>query len=98
MGQNISNKIPFVIEQRIERNLVHRLRQARIDAQLSQRDVARLLRKAQTWVAKLESLNYQVKAIDLAKLAGIYQKDITYFLEPIPCPELETINRKRRVR
>ena len=56
------------------------LRAARVDAGLTQLDVARALRKPQSFVSKCESGERRVDVVELERFAGVYGKPLTYFL------------------
>jgi transcriptional regulator with XRE-family HTH domain len=57
-----------------------RLRAARQEAELTQVQVARALRKPQSFVSKCESGERRVDVIELAQFARVYGKPISYFL------------------
>lgn len=59
---------------------VKRLKQARLDAGLSQVEVAEKLGCSQSWVSKIELGELRVEAIWLNRLAKLYRKSVDYFL------------------
>ncbi len=59
---------------------VKRLRKARLDAGLTQAEVADKLKCSQSWVSKVELGELRVEAIWLNKLAKLYGKNVEYFL------------------
>lgn len=59
--------------------LVEKLKQARIDSGLDQKDVAKLLHKTQSYISKVESGQRKIDVIQLKELAKIYKKDINSF-------------------
>lgn len=59
---------------------VKRLKKARMDAGLTQSEVADKLGCSQSWVSKVELGELRVEAIWLNKLAKLYGKSISYFL------------------
>lgn len=59
---------------------VKRLKQARVDAGLTQAEVADKLKCSQSWVSKVELGELRVEAIWLNKLAKLYGKSVSYFL------------------
>lgn len=63
------------------RNLIEKLKQARIEANLSQEELASKLSKTQSYISKLENGQIKVDAILLAELSQLYGKSVNYFLE-----------------
>ncbi len=61
------------------KRFLHRLRQAREDAGLTQVQVARTLRRHQSFVAKCESGERRVDVVELLDFAKLYKKPLTYF-------------------
>lgn len=59
---------------------VKRLKRARVEAGLTQAEVAEKLGCSQSWVSKIELGELRVEAIWLNKLAKLYGKSIDYFL------------------
>lgn len=62
------------------RAFLERLRQARRDAGLTQVDVARELRRPQSFVSKCESGERRVDVIELRELARLYGKPLDFFV------------------
>ena len=60
---------------------VEKLRQARLDAGLTQVQVAKKLRRPQSHVSNVESGQQRVDVIELQRFAKIYGKDINYFVK-----------------
>jgi transcriptional regulator with XRE-family HTH domain len=63
------------------RNFLGRLRQARMDAALTQEEVARLLGRPQTWVSKCELGERRVDFVELVEFARLYRKPLLYFAD-----------------
>lgn len=63
------------------RRLLKRLRQARLDAGLSQQQVAERLRKPQSYVSKCESGERRIDPIELKGFASMYGADILVLLD-----------------
>lgn len=61
--------------------LIERLKIARKEADLDQLDVAKKLKKSQSCVSKIESGQRRVDIVQLKELAGIYKKDIDFFIK-----------------
>ena len=61
--------------------LTQKLRQARLDASLTQVEAGKKLRKPQAYLSKIERGERGVDAVELAELAKVYGKDINYFIK-----------------
>lgn len=61
-----------------------RLKQARIDAGLTQVEVAKRLRRPQSYVSKSESGERRVDAVELCEFAKVYGTGIRFFLPDFP--------------
>ncbi len=59
---------------------LEKLKQARLDANLSQVEVAEKLEKPQSYVSKCESGERRVDVVELQIFAEIYNKPINFFL------------------
>src|SRR5262245_22636684 len=57
-----------------------RLKKARMDAGLQQTDVARKLKKPQSFVSKVESGERRLDVVELKGFARLYRKPVTYFI------------------
>lgn len=62
-------------------SLVEKLKKARLEAGLDQAAAAKLLKKSQSYISKIESGQRRIEAIQLKKIAYIYKKDLNYFLK-----------------
>lgn len=76
--EKMDNKMIYSREHKL---LSERLRQARIDADLDQIQVARLLKKTQSYVSKIESGQRKIDIVQLKEFVRIYDKNINYFLD-----------------
>jgi len=65
--------------------LVGRLKQARKDANLDQKEVADLLGVSQSYVSKVEAGQRRIDVIQLKEFVRIYNKPINYFLKWLAC-------------
>ena len=62
------------------KTFLRRLKEARLQAGLTQAEVAVLLRRPQSFVSKCESGERRIDVIELQDFAGLYRKPIGYFL------------------
>ena len=73
MGKSIySKEYDFVLSQ---------LRNARIESGLTQKEVAKRIRKPQSYISKCESGERRLDITELNKLAKLYKKPLTYFVK-----------------
>jgi transcriptional regulator with XRE-family HTH domain len=63
------------------RRFLKKLRAARVDAGLTQVDVAKRLKKPQSFVSKFETGERRVDPVELCHLAQLYGKPASYFFE-----------------
>jgi transcriptional regulator with XRE-family HTH domain len=63
------------------KNIIERLKIARLNAGLRQEDVAVKLKKPQSYISKIERGERRVDAAELKGLAKIYGKNISFFVE-----------------
>lgn len=60
--------------------IIKKLKQARFDAGLKQTDVARKLKKPQSYVSKIECGERRLDVTELKEFAIIYKKNINFFI------------------
>lgn len=60
---------------------VERLKAARLEAGLTQAQVAKKLGRPQSHISNVESGQQRVDVVELKRFATMYKKDITYFLK-----------------
>ncbi len=63
------------------KEIIERLKTARIDAGLAQHEVAEKLGKPQSYISKIESGERRLDVAEMKKLATIYNKPADYFLK-----------------
>lgn len=61
--------------------IVERLKKARREAGLSQNEAAKLLRRTQSYISKIESGQRKIDVVQLKEFAKIYRKSLTYFIK-----------------
>ncbi len=62
------------------KHLLKRLKKARLEAGLTQVQVAEALRQPQSFVSKCESGERRVDAVELDRFAELYGKPVSFFL------------------
>jgi len=62
------------------RNVIEKLKKARLNAGLKQSDTAQKLKRPQSYISKIERGERRVDITELKELAKIYKKDITHFV------------------
>lgn len=72
--------MPKSIYTRDHKSLIAKLKKAREEAGLQQQDVARLLKRTQSYISKLESGQRRVDVVQLKALAKIYNKPLDHLL------------------
>lgn len=55
---------------------IKKLRQSRLDAGLKQIDVAKKLKRPQSYISRVESGEYRLDIIEVKRLAMIYREDL----------------------
>ena len=73
--------MPKTIHTKEYQELIGRLKAARIDRGLTQKQVSQKLRLSQSYISKVEAGEQRVDILELKKFAEIYKKDISYFLK-----------------
>ena len=60
---------------------VERLRKARLEAGLTQAQMAKKLGRPQSHISNVESGQQRVDVVELQRFAKIYNKDVNYFIK-----------------
>ena len=76
----MAQRRPRVVHSAEYRSFTKRLRQARHDRGMTQWVAADKLGRAQSYIAKCESGERAVNAVELKKFARLYRKKLTYFV------------------
>ena len=60
---------------------VAQLRKARLEAGLTQMQVAKKLKRPQSHISNIESGQQRVDVVELQRFAKLYNKDVNYFIK-----------------
>lgn len=60
---------------------VERMKKARLESGLRQIDVAKKMKRPQSYVSRVESGEYRLDILEVKKFAGLYKQSIDYFLK-----------------
>jgi len=60
-------------------NFAQRLKRARLGAGFTQVEVAKKLKRPQSYVSKAEAGEQRLDIVEIKKFANLYKKDINYF-------------------
>ena len=60
---------------------IQRMKKAREETGLRQIDVAKKLRRPQSYISRVESGEYRLDILELKNFARLYSKDINYFIK-----------------
>jgi transcriptional regulator with XRE-family HTH domain len=80
IGYTIQVDMPKSIYSKDYRNVIEKLKKARLDVGLKQSEVAQKLKKPQSYISKIERGERRIDVAELKELVKIYKKDIGYFL------------------
>lgn len=62
-------------------DFIGKLRKARLEAGLRQIDVAKKLKRTQSYVSRVEVGEQRLDILELKKFADLYKKDLNYFIK-----------------
>ena len=62
------------------KNVIEKLKKARFEAGLKQEEVAKKLKKPQSYISKIERGERRIDVAELKELAKIYKRDINFFI------------------
>lgn len=71
--------MPNTIRSGEYKEVIKKLKSARMAAGLSQEYVAKKLNRQQSYISKIEAGEQRIDIIELKLFAGAYKKDISYF-------------------
>jgi len=73
--------MPNTIRSSEYKEVIKKLKAARIAVGLSQKEVAKRLNKSQSYVSKIEAGEQRIDIIELQVFSNLYKKDIKYFIK-----------------
>lgn len=73
--------MPSEIYSSDSKRIVNQLRKARMEAHLTQSGAAKLLKKTQSYISKIESGQRRIDFIQLRHFAKIYKKSLSFFIK-----------------
>lgn len=62
-------------------NFIAKLRKARLESGLKQIEVAKKLRRPQSYISRVESGEYRLDILEVKNFSNIYKKDLNYFIK-----------------
>jgi len=62
------------------KNTIEKLKKARLEIDLKQEEVAKKLKKPQSYISKIERGDRRIDVAELQELAKIYKKEINFFV------------------
>jgi len=63
------------------RNFAERLKKARLQAGLTQVEVSKKLKRPQSYISKAEAGEQRLDIVELKRFAGLYKKNLDYFIK-----------------
>ena len=63
------------------KEIIERLKAARVEVGLAQQEVAAQLGKPQSYISKIESGERRLDVVEIKKFATVYKKDISFFIK-----------------
>lgn len=60
---------------------IERMKKARIEAGLRQIDVAKKMKRPQSYISRVESGEYRLDILEVKRFARLYNKSVEYFLK-----------------
>lgn len=70
----------FNIYSKEHKDIVGKLKEARLASGMEQEDVAKKIGRTQSYISKIESGQRRISILQLKEMAKVYKKDINYFL------------------
>jgi len=73
--------MPKTIHTNEYHKVIERLKKARLDIGLTQKEVSEKIKKPQSYVSKVEAGEQRVDVIELKLFADLYKKGLNYFIK-----------------
>lgn len=81
MEYNINITMSKTIYSKDQQQIIIRLRKARLEAGLDQKQIAQLIGKTQSHISKVESGQRRIDVVELKEFSRLYKKPMDYFLK-----------------
>lgn len=62
------------------KKIISKLKQARVEAGFTQKQVAEIIKKPQSYISKIEASEQRIDVMELKNFAKLYKKRVNYFL------------------
>ena len=63
------------------KKIISKLKQARVEAGLTQKQVAEIIKKPQSYISKIEASEQRIDVIELKMLAKLYKKNVNFLIK-----------------
>lgn len=63
------------------KKVIHRLKEARKETGLTQVQVAKHMKKPQSYISKVEAGEQRIDVVELNRFAKLYKKEVNYFIK-----------------
>lgn len=73
--------MPKTIRTSEYKQVIERLKQARLDAGLTQAEVSEKIKQPQSYISKVEAGEQRVDILELKSFADLYKKGLNYFIK-----------------
>lgn len=73
--------MPKTIHTNEYHKVIERLKKARLDVGLTQKEVSEKIKKPQSYISKVEAGEQRVDIIELKLFADLYKKGLNYFIK-----------------
>lgn len=72
--------MPKTIHSSEYRRIIQKLKKARLDSGLTQKEVAQKLKKPQSYISKVEAGEQRIDILEIKEFSNLYGKKINFFI------------------